>query len=101
MADKTVSRKSSRLFGPASRPIQPSGIPFSWEALPLYTKGVSDGTTRRNISDLGVFIELVGCDIVDGENELDVVGLCLFDEGSDLFRAVLVEKGVSDLFRRS
>ena len=66
-------------------------------ALPVCAKTVSDGTTRRNVTDLGVLVELVGGDIVDGENELDVVGLCLFDEGSDLFRAVLVKKGVSDL----
>ena len=53
----------------------------------------------RNVSDLGVLVKFVGGDIVDGENELDVVGFCLFNEGSDLFRAILVEKRLSDLLR--
>lgn len=62
-------------------------------------EGVSDGTATQNISDLGVLVKLVSGDVVDRENELDIVGVCLFDESSNLFRAVLVEKGVSDLFR--
>lgn len=85
LADKTVSQKSSRLFGPASRPIQPSGIPSWMVALPVYPKGISDAGTTQGVSDLGVLVKLVGGDEIDGENELDVVGLCFFDESSDFF----------------
>ena len=54
-------------------------------ALPVYIDGVSDGRTAQNVSDLGVLVKLFGGDKVNGENELDVVDLCLFDESSDLF----------------
>ena len=70
-------------------------------ALPVYTKRVSDETTTGKVSDLGVLVKLICSDIVDGENEFYFVGLCLFDKGSNLFRAVLVKKGGSNLFRRS
>ena len=44
-----------------------------------------------------VFIELVGRDVVHGENEFDVVLFGLLDELRNLFRAGLVEKRLSDL----
>ena len=67
-------------------------------ALPVYAE-VSDRTTTRNDSDRGILVKLVCGDKVDREDELDVVSFCLFNEGSDLFGAVLVKKGVSNLFR--
>ena len=45
----------------------------------------------------GVLGELVARHVVDGEHELDVLGLGLRDELSDLCGAVLVEERVSNL----
>lgn len=73
-----------RLFGPTSRPNQPSGIPSSRVALPTCAK-VSVGVVIQQVSDLGVLVKLVSGDIIDGEHKLDIVGLCLFDESDDLF----------------
>jgi hypothetical protein len=47
-------------------------------------------------ADFGVLVELVGGDVVDGEDELDVLRLGLLDEGGDLLGAVLVEERVAD-----
>lgn len=46
---------------------------------------------------LGVRGELVGGDVVDGEDDLDVLGLGLLQEGLSLAGAGLVEEGVSNL----
>jgi hypothetical protein len=42
-------------------------------------------------SSLRILVEFIGNYIVNGEYELDVVFLGLFDEAGDLFRAWLIE----------
>ena len=39
----------------------------------------------------GVFVELVGGDVVDGEDDLDVVGFGLLEEGFNLLSTIFVE----------
>ena len=51
----------------------------------------------RRLPGLRVFVELVGGDVVDGENELDTLGLCLFYERSNLLRARWVKERVANL----
>jgi hypothetical protein len=46
---------------------------------------------------LGVLVKLVGSDVVDGEDKLDIVLLGLLYELLDLFGPVLVEKRLADL----
>jgi len=47
--------------------------------------------TNQKLSYLGIFVELIGGDIVDRENQLDIVLLCLLHESSDFSRARLVK----------
>lgn len=47
--------------------------------------------------DLGIFIELVGSDIIDRKHQFDVILLRLFDNSGDLFRARLVKERVANL----
>jgi hypothetical protein len=49
----------------------------------------------------GVFVELVGGDVVDGEYKLDIVLLSLLDEVFDLLRPSLIEERLADLFGKS
>jgi hypothetical protein len=61
-------------------------MPFSLVALPVYTDRLGTRLLdSTDVSDRSILVKLVGSDIVDGEDELDVVALCLFDEASDLF----------------
>ena len=46
---------------------------------------------------LRILVELVSSNEVYREDDLDVVCLCLLDEGGDLLRASLVEERVADL----
>lgn len=46
---------------------------------------------------LGILVEFVGGDVVDWEDELDIVLLCLFNEILDLLGSLRVEEGSSDL----
>lgn len=50
-----------------------------------------------SFTHLGVVRELVGGDVVDGEVELDTLGLGLLDELGDLLRTSLVEQRLADL----
>ena len=52
---------------------------------------------RSHTTHGGILVKLVGSDEVNGEDDLDVVLLCLLDEGADLLRSSLVEEGVTDL----
>ena len=45
----------------------------------------------------GVLVKLVGGDVVDGEDELDVVLLGLVNERLNVLRAGLIEQRVADL----
>lgn len=47
-------------------------------------------------ANLGILVELVGGDVVDGKDELDVVGLGLLDELADGLGAGLVKEGVTN-----
>lgn len=46
---------------------------------------------------LGILVELVGGDVVNGEDELDIVLLGLLDQRGYLLRASSIEEGVADL----
>ena len=46
---------------------------------------------------LGILVELVGGDVVDGEDELDIVLLCLFNEDLDLLGSLGVKERSTDL----
>lgn len=48
-------------------------------------------------TSFGILVELVGGDEVNGEDDLDVVLLCLLNESVDLLGTSLVVEGVSNL----
>jgi hypothetical protein len=53
--------------------------------------------SSSSIAHLGVVRKLVGGNVVDGEVELDTLGLGLLDELGDLLRTSLVEQRLADL----
>ena len=48
-------------------------------------------------ADLGILVELVGRDVVNGKDDLDVVGFGLLNELLDLLGTLLVEERLADL----
>lgn len=48
-------------------------------------------------ADLGILVKLVGGNVVDGEDELDIVLLCLFNEVLDLLGSLRVKERSTDL----
>jgi hypothetical protein len=52
---------------------------------------------KGKVADLGFLVEFVGGNVVDGEDELDVVLLCLFNEILDLLGSLRVEERSTDL----
>jgi hypothetical protein len=57
---------------------------------------VGDTVLVGSVASVGVLVELVGGDVVDGEDELDVLLLGLLNEVTDGLGAGLIEEGVSD-----
>jgi len=66
-------------------------------AEPVYLSAENARTKGGLLAYLSILVELVGGDVVDGEDELDVVLLCLFNEILDLLGSLRVEQGGSDL----
>lgn len=54
--------------------------------------GVGDAGGVGRGGGLGVFVEVIGGDIVNGENELDVVLLRFLDKCGDLLRTSFIEE---------
>lgn len=48
-------------------------------------------------TDLGILVKLVGGDVVNGEDNFDVVLLCLLDETCNILRSIFVEQRVPNL----
>ena len=48
-------------------------------------------------ADLGILVEFVGGNVVDGEDELDIVLICLFNEVLDLLGSLRVKERSTDL----
>ena len=46
---------------------------------------------------LRILVELVSCDVVNGEDNLDVARLGLLDQRSDLLGSGRIEEGLADL----
>lgn len=57
---------------------------------------VGDTVLVSGVASVGILVELVGGDVVDGEDELDALLLGLLNEVTDGLGAGLVEEGVSD-----
>ena len=57
---------------------------------------VGDTVLVGGVAGVGVLVELVGGDVVDGEDELDALGLGLLNEAADGLGTGLIEEGVSD-----
>lgn len=57
---------------------------------------VGDTLSVSGVTNVGVLVELVGSDIVHGENELDTLGLGLLDKLANSLGTVLVEERVTD-----
>lgn len=53
--------------------------------------------SRESPSYLGVLVKLVCSDVINGKDELNTLGLGLFDEGYNLFSASSVVDGFSNL----
>jgi len=66
-------------------------------AEPVYLSATHARTKAGLPAYLSILVELVGGDVVDGEDKLDVVLLCLLNEILDLLGALRVEQGGSDL----
>ena len=66
-------------------------------AEPVYLSATHARTKAGLPAYLSILVELVGGDVVDGEDELDVVLLCLFNEVLDLLGSLRIEQGGSDL----
>jgi len=66
-------------------------------AEPVYLSATHARTKAGLLAYLSILVELVGGDVVDGEDELDIVLLCLFNEVLDLLGSLRVEQGGSDL----
>lgn len=84
---RTVCLKSSRLFGPESRPIQPSGIPSASVAVPVCPKENQDKLYECGVqlrANLGILIELVGGNEINGKDDLDTILLSFLDKSGYL-----------------
>lgn len=57
---------------------------------------VGDTVLVGGVASVGVLVELVGGDVVDGEDELDTLLLGLLDKVADSLGTGLIEEGVSD-----
>lgn len=57
---------------------------------------VGDAVLVGGVASVGVLVELVGGDVVNGEDELDALGLGLLNEVANGLGASLVEEGVTD-----
>ena len=98
LASKTVVRNRSRLFSPASNPIQPSGMPSESDAFPTCKFSVrSILLVEAQRAYFGSLVKLVPSDVVNRKDQLDIVLFCLFHESCHLFGAICVKQGVSDL----
>ena len=54
-------------------------------------------STREEYADLGILVELVGGNVVNRENDLDVALLSLLDERSDLLGSRNVKERLPNL----
>jgi hypothetical protein len=83
-AARTASRYISRLLGPASRPIHPSGIPSSSVATPVWWEELCQvlymSRACKQQSHVGIFVEFVRGDVIYRENELNIVLQSLLNE---------------------
>ena len=66
-------------------------------AEPVYLSATHARTKGGLLAYLSILVELVGGDVVDGEDELDVVLLCLFNEVLDLLGSLRVKERSTDL----
>lgn len=57
---------------------------------------VGDTLSVGGVASLGVLVELVGGDVVDGQDDLDVLGLGLLDQLSNSLGASLVKEGAAN-----
>jgi hypothetical protein len=92
-AARTASRYISRLFVPASRPIQPSGIPSLSVATPVWWEEPvreMPGACKKH-SHIGIFVKFVRSDIIYRENELNVIFPSLFDESANVLGASCIK----------
>lgn len=87
LAERTAERNISRVFGPASRPIQPWGMPPSSVAEPIWLEELCQKIFAACVGQahIGILVEFVRRDIIHGENELHIIFSRLFYECFDLF----------------
>lgn len=104
-ASRTVCLNRSRLFGPQSRPSQPSGIPDSSDAIEvliIMRKALrvdQKGNLRHGChkTHVGILVEFVCYDGIHGENNFDIICLCLFHKRFNLPGTSLVKDRIANL----
>ncbi|KAI6777240.1 hypothetical protein HG530_001185 [Fusarium avenaceum] len=72
--------------------VELDGLVAAVKSLPA----VGDTVLVGGVASVGVLVELVGSDVVDGENELNALGLGLLNEAANSLGTGLVEERVTD-----